>query len=118
MPNEGMYTQRDPIGLAGGNPTTYGYVFNTLKHIDPFGLRCTGINSNQKRQIEQLRSGKDVHVRNIDEARALLKNMPELRPHIDKFAKWSHSGNIQNNKFGLLWKQPVGTFRGDLFPST
>ena len=34
-----MYTQRDPIGLAGGNPTTYGYVFNTLKHIDPFGLR-------------------------------------------------------------------------------
>ena len=38
MPNEGMYTQRDPIGLAGGNPTTYGYVFNTLKHTDPFGL--------------------------------------------------------------------------------
>ena len=40
MPNEGMYTQRDPIGLAGGNPTTYGYVFNTLQEVDPFGLRC------------------------------------------------------------------------------
>jgi len=38
MPNEGMYTQRDPIGLAGGNPTTYGYVFNTLQEVDPFGL--------------------------------------------------------------------------------
>ena len=42
MPNEGIYTQRDPIGLAGGNPTVYGYVFDTLKHTDPFGLRCTG----------------------------------------------------------------------------
>ena len=33
-----MYTQRDPIGLAGGNPTVYGYVKNTLSQIDPFGL--------------------------------------------------------------------------------
>ena len=41
MPNEGMYTQRDPIGLAGGNPTVYGYVFDTLKHIDPFGLNAS-----------------------------------------------------------------------------
>ena len=38
MPGEGMYTQRDPIGLAGGNPTVYGYVFNTLQEVDPFGL--------------------------------------------------------------------------------
>ncbi len=25
MPDEGMYSQRDPIGIAGGNPTLYGY---------------------------------------------------------------------------------------------
>ena len=25
LPDEGIYTQRDPIGLAGGNPTVYGY---------------------------------------------------------------------------------------------
>ena len=25
MPDEGIYTQRDPIGLNGGNPTVYGY---------------------------------------------------------------------------------------------
>ena len=42
MPNEGMYTQRDPIGLAGGNPTVYGYCFDTLKEVDPFGLNCSG----------------------------------------------------------------------------
>jgi len=41
MPDEGMYTQRDPIGLRGGNPTVYGYVRSTLKQIDPFGLTGT-----------------------------------------------------------------------------
>ena len=45
LPGEGMYTQRDPIGLSGGNPTVYGYVFNTLKHIDPLGLKiCSNFN--------------------------------------------------------------------------
>ena len=29
-PSLGQYTQQDPIGLAGGNPTLYGYVFNTM----------------------------------------------------------------------------------------
>lgn len=37
-PEEGCYTQQEPIGLAGGNPTLYGYVFNTLWELDPFGL--------------------------------------------------------------------------------
>ena len=30
----------DPIGLAGGNPTLYGYVGDTNWWIDPFGLNC------------------------------------------------------------------------------
>jgi len=38
-PIEGMYTQPDPIGLAGNNPTLYGYVFNPLIEVDPFGLQ-------------------------------------------------------------------------------
>lgn len=37
-PSLGQYTQQDPIGLAGGNPTLYGYVFNTMLELDPFGL--------------------------------------------------------------------------------
>ncbi|MED4555587.1 RHS repeat-associated core domain-containing protein [Lysinibacillus capsici] len=37
-PEQGNYTQIDPIGLAGGNPTLYGYVNNTNFKIDPFGL--------------------------------------------------------------------------------
>jgi uncharacterized protein RhaS with RHS repeats len=34
----GQYTQQDPIGMAGGNPTLYGYVENTLGVVDVFGL--------------------------------------------------------------------------------
>ena len=33
-----MYLQQDPIGLAGGNPTLYGYVKDTNILIDVFGL--------------------------------------------------------------------------------
>ncbi|WP_205763132.1 RHS repeat-associated core domain-containing protein [Aneurinibacillus aneurinilyticus] len=36
-PNEGIYTQLDPIGLAGGNPTLYGYVNDPNTWIDPLG---------------------------------------------------------------------------------
>ncbi|MFY0519797.1 RHS repeat-associated core domain-containing protein [Lysinibacillus sp. UGB7] len=37
-PEQGNYTQIDPIGLAGGNPTLYGYVGDTNTWIDVFGL--------------------------------------------------------------------------------
>nr|WP_269748802.1 RHS repeat-associated core domain-containing protein [Lysinibacillus timonensis] len=42
---QGNYTQIDPIGLAGGNPTLYGYVGDSNSWIDPFGLNVsTGAN--------------------------------------------------------------------------
>ena len=37
-PEEGCYTQQDPIGLAGGNPTLYGYVYDTNIELDLLGL--------------------------------------------------------------------------------
>ncbi|WP_310602694.1 RHS repeat-associated core domain-containing protein [Anaerosporobacter sp.] len=40
-PEDGCYTQQDPIGLTGGNPTIYGYVGNTNIQIDLFGLKPT-----------------------------------------------------------------------------
>ena len=35
---EGCYLSRDPIGLAGGNPTLYGYVSDVNTQVDYFGL--------------------------------------------------------------------------------
>ncbi|WP_024470285.1 RHS repeat-associated core domain-containing protein [Treponema pedis] len=34
----GAYISQDPIGLAGKNPTIYGYVFDSNIEIDPLGL--------------------------------------------------------------------------------
>ncbi|WP_309597456.1 HNH/ENDO VII family nuclease [Flavobacterium davisii] len=34
----GNYISQDPIGLAGNNPTFYGYVHDSNSWIDPFGL--------------------------------------------------------------------------------
>jgi RHS repeat-associated protein len=39
-PEEGMYLSQDPIGLAGGNPTLYGYVHDPNSWVDVFGLDC------------------------------------------------------------------------------
>ncbi|NDO32794.1 RHS repeat protein, partial [[Clostridium] clostridioforme] len=41
-PSDGCYTQVDPIGLAGNNPTLYGYVSNPTMWIDVFGLAGRG----------------------------------------------------------------------------
>ncbi|MFB0840772.1 RHS repeat domain-containing protein [Paenibacillus oleatilyticus] len=37
-PHDWMYTQQDPIGLAGGNPTLYAFVGDPNAWIDLFGL--------------------------------------------------------------------------------
>jgi len=38
-PETGAYISQDPIGLAGGNPTIYGYVKDSNWWVDRFGLR-------------------------------------------------------------------------------
>ena len=37
-PETGAYISQDPIGLAGGNPTLYGYVRDNNTWVDRFGL--------------------------------------------------------------------------------
>ena len=37
-PNTGNYIRQDPIGLAGNNPTLYGYVSDTNMWVDILGL--------------------------------------------------------------------------------
>ena len=38
-PEIGGYISQDPIGLFGGNPTVYGYVFDSNYELDVFGLK-------------------------------------------------------------------------------
>ena len=38
-----MYISQDPIGLADGNPTLYGYVFDSNSWVDVLGLSCKKI---------------------------------------------------------------------------
>ncbi|MGE7943695.1 RHS repeat domain-containing protein [Lysinibacillus xylanilyticus] len=58
-PDLGMYTQQDPIGLAGGNPTLYGYVKDPNTWIDVFGLETIFVNPNDinfsKRTVSEVR---------------------------------------------------------------
>ena len=48
-PETGAYISQDPIGLAGGNPTLYGYVGDNNTWVDIFGLDCNSDSSNKKR---------------------------------------------------------------------
>ena len=53
-PEEGCYTQQDPIGLAGGNPTIYGYVKDVNIWVDVFGLHSHGSDrSSEEKQSHQ-----------------------------------------------------------------
>ncbi|WP_024470280.1 RHS repeat-associated core domain-containing protein [Treponema pedis] len=46
----GAYISQDPIGLAGNNPTLYGYVEDTNIWLDIFGLACHHIATNKHRE--------------------------------------------------------------------
>ena len=48
-PESGMYISQDPIRLAGGNPTLYGYVKDSNWWVDVFGLDIIVIGEGQKR---------------------------------------------------------------------
>ena len=39
-----FYISQDPIGLAGKNPTLYGYVEDCNTQIDPLGVDTFGVN--------------------------------------------------------------------------
>lgn len=56
-PADGCYTQQDPIGLAGGNPTLYGFVRDTNARVDLFGLRSFYRSMNRAEYYDIVRNG-------------------------------------------------------------
>jgi RHS repeat-associated protein len=59
-PEEGMYLSKDPIGLAGNNPTLYGYVKDVNSWIDEFGLDCKTAFNQKANRFYDTKTGKFV----------------------------------------------------------
>ncbi|MGF7109824.1 RHS repeat-associated core domain-containing protein [Treponema pedis] len=51
-PSTGCYISQDPIGLAGNNPTLYGYVKDPNTWVDVFGLDCENITPRKANNLE------------------------------------------------------------------
>jgi len=84
----GQYISRDPLGLRAGL-RVYGYVADAGVQSDPLGLSpkagdgcgtSVGLSRQQRDQVATLRAGGELEVDTVEEARALLAAMPELRP--------------------------------------
>jgi len=68
-----------------------------------------------REKIERLRSGKDVHVTTVEEARALLDEMPDIRPATeDRLMPNPPRGNPPRVRMSEGFEDPPGTYRGDL----
>ena len=65
-PNTGGYISQDPIGLAGNNPTLYGYVRDINIWVDRFGLNCDRVKKARERQYRMLQDDKGFNISPID----------------------------------------------------
>ena len=105
-PGEGCYISRDPIGLAGGNPTLYGYVGDVNSSIDILGLKskpCHTFKSRLKRTekwVDSL-SGKspaevDGTLRSQGFTRSIHRqgNRPNATPHV-RYTRSAKQGKNQ-----------------------
>jgi RHS repeat-associated protein len=112
-PVSGQYTQQDPIGLAGGNPTFYAYVSDTNFWIDPLGL-SSQLHHTIPRQIYNPRSGKDPLIPKH------LANLPEIRGCRGNPNRWAipkdihvdlHKSNRPGGSFNSRWVEEIKDLR-------
>lgn len=97
-PEVGNYISQDPIGLAGNNPTLYGYVADPTQYLDPFGLNLTDqmtFKEAFRRAKQQLRIPKYV---NTPKREYVFDNQYENR------TVWAFTGDYQG-KFIILHKE-------------
>lgn len=88
-------------GGGGGNPAYHGPSLRVLAPGEAPPPGVPPLTRRQAQMVADLRSGKDVIVTDIETARALLANMPDIRPH--------------TGAANLPWEAaPKGTYRGDL----
>ena len=91
-PMDGQYITQDPIGLAGSNPTLYGYVHNPLAWIDPFGLDCEKAmkagspgSKTWKQAVKEIKGGKGKGINVITNSREdAICMLEETKPMLEE----------------------------------
>ena len=77
-PSMGSYLSQDPIGLAGGNPTLYGYVKDVNSRVDIFGLTCFKAKKNvTSRWLDKLTGKNADEVENLFTKKGFTKSHPQ-----------------------------------------
>ncbi|WP_051959842.1 RHS repeat-associated core domain-containing protein [Sphingobacterium sp. ML3W] len=108
-PNSGMYLSQDPIGLAGGNPTVYAYVYDSNTQIDPFGLDLHHIISQEVYKVfkNDLKNIKD-YVQNVSKKAKDISNLIDLdkpfhgnHPKYNEYVKDKVQKLIDKNNLNL-----------------
>ena len=115
-PTTGNYTQQDPIGLEGNNPTLYAYVKNLNCQIDPFGLEKCRLSKDDMEEMgpkpkdiknphrhhivrEKAPSGWDkIHKDYITDAQDIVKNFGiDVNRSLNNFV-WASLGEGNHSK--------------------
>ncbi len=85
---------QDPIGLAGGNPTLYGYVYDSNVQVDVFGLNFLQDLANEAANTLKPRTRSAVTVAvGQDDAGNLFVSTSEKRVRTP-IREWADSKNI------------------------
>ena len=106
-PETGSYISQDPIGLAGGNPTLYGYVKDSNCWVDVFGLATceeeikklppfTGLS---REEIHKIANDYDyVEVKNYNGNQTFLKDTDDGKYAVIRTDKANPNSNPNPNK--------------------
>ena len=82
-PEAGQYISQDPIGLAGGNPTLYGYVEDVSGEVDVYGLSCNTAFDKKKtitdRWVNRLSGKSDVDVDQYLRGKGFSRSRPQSK---------------------------------------
>ena len=97
----GCYISRDPIGLAGGNPTLYGYVGDVNGAVDVFGLAACGTAAER---LDPLRGKSIPHIQDILDNKGFIRTNP-ANP---KNQRWAHpdGSEVQIHGYGNVNTTP------------
>ena len=70
-PNIGNYISQDPIGLAGNNPTLYGYVSDSNSWVDEFGLYSDLLGSGMGHHLMPRSIAKKLDIPNLSQTNSI-----------------------------------------------